>query len=169
MASNLDLSGIVNVQTRLGRLANLTRETVRPLLEEGGRILIEDNERGLLAGLDANDQPMPPTKRQMDGGKSKRLGAGPPLVPNRKASRAILWFGKGGGAVRYGQDATGYFVDAGWDSFTASNGRDVLSMHANPVNAPYPRRDVISHPRPTAVRRFRAAVNVWARNLLRRR
>lgn len=167
--SRLDFSGVVNVQARLRRVAALSRADIEPLLQEGGRILIEDNARGLLAGEDAHGAPMPATQRELGIGSSRREGSGPPLAPKRRQSRAIAWFARGGGAPRYGQDGTGYFVDAGWDSFTAPNGRDILSMHAYPAaGARYPRRDVISRPRPTAVARFREAVRVWAQNLIRR-
>ena len=34
-------------------------------------------------------------------------------------------------------------------------------MHAEPENAPYPRRDVIRQPRPTAIKRCRAQLRAF--------
>lgn len=88
-------------------------------------------------------------------------GSGPPLVPNREVSRAIhnvevSW-----------TDFPPWRCMLRWIGFDAANGRSILDMHAHPTGgARYPRRDVISHPRPTAVNRFREAVKTFFRERL---
>lgn len=166
IASTVDLAPLKRVSAHLRRIADAgaanAMPVVEPLLVEWETILQQDNERGLLAGLDCDDQPMPPTRREQTPRLSNTLGSGPPLVPSGTASRAIQL-----ARTAHGQDGVGFRAYLAWEGFTAENGRHILSMHARPINAPYPRRDVIAKPRPTAIRRAREALRKWGRDLLR--
>lgn len=151
--------GLARIRLHLRRAAALD---CTELMEEGARILREDNERRALAGLDCEDRPMPPTRREMDPDLSRRRGSGPPLAPNRIASRVIRLV-----QVTW-TTAAPWASLLRWAGFDANNGRPVLGMHANPGGgARYPRRDVISRPTPTAVKRFRQAARDFVRAKLR--
>lgn len=54
--------------------------------------MLEGNEQGLLAGLDRDGEPMPPTKREMTPSIAARLGNGKPLNPKGGSSRSIADF-----------------------------------------------------------------------------
>lgn len=166
-SSTIDLTPIKRVSKALDRIARAGSADAMPIIEplmiRWETILKEDNERGLLAGLDADDQPMPKTQRELSPSLSRRKGAGPPLVPRGRQSRAIAL-----ARTAHGHDGVGFRAYLGWDGFLAEgNGRGVLGMHANPIGARYPKRDVIARPRPTAVRLAREALREWGRTLLR--
>lgn len=250
----LSITGLEQLGQLAGRLREAAALDLTDVMEEGGAMLLEDNERGLLAGLDCDEQPMPPTQRetttfagtiahqaateaaykaareaksgvsashrqeikaargklreakraaprkkgakgrkktgavrywerrvgQLEGRKllvgervaaernlastkaardkarkrrtsrAQTEGAGPPLVPHGAQSRAIRLLE----VTEVGRDSAGWYVLAAWDSFDSKDGRPILEMHANPIDAPYPKRDVISKPRPSVVRRF---------------
>jgi hypothetical protein len=79
-----DFSGL------LGMLKRLAQPDLRPLAEEIKRIVLEGNEAGLLAGLDADGVPFAELKDSTIEGRVRREGGyGPPLVPRFSASRLI--------------------------------------------------------------------------------
>lgn len=160
----VDPGGLETIRAHLQRIATVEQQAalVEPLLLRWETILAEDNKRGLLAGLDCNDQPMPPTQRERDTSLSRRLGGGKPLVPRDTRSRAIRLARTG-----HGRSASGYFAALAWDGFTASNGRSILTMHRSAHGAPYPVRDVISRPRPTAVNLARNSLREWGETILK--
>jgi hypothetical protein len=142
----------------------------RPLLEEGERILLEDNERRLHAGLDVDDKPMVPTLRERGiGGEWRTIGghpvlvkadtnppAGPPLIPHKAASRWLR-------LARTGHEhrpPDGWVVYLGWPGFTDDRGVEIPSYHRTGGKR-LPRRDQSSHPSPTAVKRWRQAFVDW--------
>jgi hypothetical protein len=75
MNSRIDVSGAKRIRDRLDRLANPEME-IRDLLDHWGTILLEDNRRRGLAGLDCNDQAMIPTLREMSLGQLHKQLAG---------------------------------------------------------------------------------------------
>ena len=54
------------------KLARLGDPDATPLLERWVETLIEGNRRGVLSGVDGNDQPMPPLKYRQGAGKRTR-------------------------------------------------------------------------------------------------
>jgi len=157
-----NLEGLTKVRKRLEAIQQLD---FSPLMVDGERILREDNTRRALAGLDCNDNPMPVTMREINTAMSRRKGTGPPLAPNRRASREI-----NPGVVQTASTRSApWLATLRWVGFDAKNGMPILGMHAYAVgsNHPYPRRDVISHPTPTAVAKFRAALRAFVRQQLR--
>lgn len=157
-----NLEGLTKVRKRLERIQQLD---FSPLMAEGARILKSDNTRRALAGLDCNDQPMPVTMREINAAMSRRKGTGPPLAPNRRASRVINLT-----ETAYSRSSP-WVATLRWIGFDSKNGKSILGMHAYDVgtNHPYPRRDVISNPTPTAVRLFREALVRFVRERLRAR
>ncbi len=149
-----NLEGLTRVRKRLEAINRLD---FTPLMAEGARILNEDNRRRALAGLDCNDQPMPVTMREINAATSRRKGTGPPLAPNRRASRVIQL-----AETSYTRSAP-WVSMLRWIGFDSKNGLPILGLHAYEVgtNHPYPRRDVISNPTPIAVARFREALEAF--------
>lgn len=172
----VDLAGLDAVQGRLDRALALD---FTELMQEGARILQEDNRDGLLAGLDCDGNPMPETWRERNPegfwftrgvgpgrkvirvGGGQELGFGPPLVPRGGQSRAIA-------NTRVGwTTAAPWHSFLSWTGFDTADGRSILGLHAvPPAGAPYPRRDVIGRPRPTAIARFRKALELFVRSVL---
>jgi hypothetical protein len=99
---NLDVSTSGDLEGYLARLQG-SLANLKPLGDDLAAIIVQGNERGILAGLDANDQPMAPVKAQ-DG----RPG-GPPLAPHGSASRVVTHF-KADVQVTPG----GLQIEAGW-------------------------------------------------------
>lgn len=155
MQARSDISGIGRIIKHLKSLSDIE---IRPLAEEMGRIMVEENRRRLLAGLDSDEKPMPPTKRELGIGSSQRRGSGPPLVPRRTASRAIALFR----VIRYERSGKGEMrIVCGWDSFDTRKGQSIPDLHARPgPGARYPRRD-IKRVGPTAIKRCREAAVVF--------
>lgn len=150
------------------------------LMVRGAQILQEDNERYLLEGLDSDGHAMPATWRERNpegfwftrgtGPGRKRVhvrggqeaGHGPPLVPHREQSRAIRDTQVGW------TTAEPWMSMLTWVGFDTDDGRAVLGLHARPEpGAPYPRRDVVSHPRPATIARFVEAMDLFVRPFLR--
>jgi hypothetical protein len=160
--ATVNTSGLVRIRARLGRVANAD---YTPLMQEWRRILEEDNERGLIAGEDAFGRPMQTTQREMGAAKSRRLGTGKPLAPNRSQSRAIKFT-----QTTYGKDAQGWFALLRWVNFLDRKGRQILGHHKAgiPSKGGHIVRDVVSRPRPNAVRRAKEAARKFVRTLLRK-
>jgi hypothetical protein len=96
---------------------------------------------------------------------SQTKGSGKPLVPRGTSSRAISRAQTDSG--RTGPHTWESVIF--WQDFTSADGREILAMHANPVNAPYPRRDVIAQPRPSTTEKFVRRAREYVQNLLRAR
>jgi len=93
------------------------------------------------------------------------MGTGPPLAPNGVASRVV-------NQTETASTRSAPWVSyLRWISFDAENGLSILGMHAHQEGHswPYPKRDVISHPTPTAVRRFREELRRFVRERMRAR
>jgi hypothetical protein len=141
-----------------------------PLMEEGGRILLEDLERRAFAGLDVDDKKMPPTLRERGiGGEWRTIRghpvlvevdpnppAGPPLIPHNAASR-LLRLARTGHEHRPPNMWAAYL---GWPGFTSDSGVEVLAYHRTGGKR-LPRRDQSSHPSPTALKRWQQAFRDW--------
>lgn len=161
-----NLEGLVKIRKHLERAAKLD---YTPLMEEGARILQQDNIRRSLAGLDCNDQSMPSTQRERDP-KQTQLGAkgtGKPLDPNREQSRIVANV-----RVSWTQNhAAPWYSTLAWMGFDSKRGEPILAFHAHTRGHdwPYPKRDVISHPTPTATKKFRAALRAFVRSELRKK
>jgi hypothetical protein len=76
-----DFSGL------LGMLRRIAQPDLRPLAERIKQIIVEGNEQGLLAGLDADGKPFAPLAD--DTYARGRGGLGPALSPRFSASRFI--------------------------------------------------------------------------------
>lgn len=59
MPTLLDLTGLTRLQARFNKIAN---PDARPLIHTLGNIIVDDNRRGVLAGLDKDGNPMVKTK-----------------------------------------------------------------------------------------------------------
>ena len=135
MASGVEnIGGLIRVERYLRNLAKLD---MKPLATKIEKIVISENQRRLLSGLDSNDAAMKPTKREQNPNLSRRLGGGPPLIPNRKASRAIQLFR----VVDRTFHSGGFVIVFSWPGFTSSNGKSILGFHKN-GSGPYPVRDI---------------------------
>ena len=86
MPSTIDFSGLERLKKRVEKLGQVDYS---PVVAEWAQTLLDDNERGLMAGEDAEGRPMPATQREQSTGRSQRQGSGKPLVPKGPTSRAI--------------------------------------------------------------------------------
>lgn len=180
--------GLKAIQERLNRLANLTDEAVAPLLDELRDIVTEDNRKGVLAGRDKSDQPMPETKYRLNrvsrtrartrkqGFGMTRFGlqgdnltsaeyrtlTGPPLAPRRDRSRVIANF-----VTRAGKSGQGrYFVEWGWANVVNAKGQTFLQYHFDGKGR-LPKRD-LRGVRPWGQERMKRALREWSRGVLKR-
>lgn len=142
----------------------------RELMEEGERILLEDNERRLLAGLDIHDAPMVATLREQGiGGQWRTIRgkpvlierdehppAGPPLIPHNRSSRWIA-LARTGHEHRPPHDWAAYL---GWPGFTSDDGTEIPRYHRLGEGR-LPIRDQSSRVSPTAAGRWAQAVRDW--------
>jgi hypothetical protein len=159
----INLAALTGVKDALDRIARGDID-MRPLLEQGEQIILEGNRDGLIAGTDGDGQAMPRTQREQSVALSRRLGSGRPLVPNGAASRAIRLAKADSGQI----GPTTWQVIINWDGFTANNGRNIPEMHANPVKARYPRRNIMDI-RPATVKAFEDAAAVYLAKVLRKK
>jgi hypothetical protein len=82
-----------NFDGLLGLLRRIAAPDLRPLAEEIKRIIVEGNEAGLLAGLDADGVPFAELRESTIEGRVRREGGyGPALIPRFSASRLIERF-----------------------------------------------------------------------------
>lgn len=186
----VDLAPLERLAAHLDTIADLDRQAdlVEPLLLRLETVLRDDNERGLLAGLDCNDQPMPPTQREThqhsawrtikgrrvlvalatppkagdQGPIRHRKGGGKPLVPRGTQSRAIANARTAHGRL----GPRSYFAALAWHAFDSDAGAPILAYHRTASGAPYPVRDVMSRPRPTAVGLAKKSLREWGEQLL---
>jgi hypothetical protein len=148
----------------------------KELMEEGERILFEDNERRLLDGLDVFDQPMPATLREQGiGGRWVTIKgrpvlvepdpnppAGKPLIPHTRASRWIT-LAQTGHEHRPPNEWAAYL---GWPGFTSDDGTEIPKYHREGKGR-LPRRDQSSQTSPTANRRWQQAFRDWIDSIRR--
>ena len=69
MPANVDWPGYDALQANL---SHLTQFDARPLMERWKDIVVEGNRRGVLAGVDGHDNPMPPLKYRDGKGRNTR-------------------------------------------------------------------------------------------------
>ena len=153
----VDLRGLDRL---IGGLAGLRKPDVRPLLDATARMLVEENARKALAGLDCNNQPLRVTQRERLASRSRRLGSGKPLAPRYRASRIITRARAAGFVSPDG----GFQVVLDWPGFTDRKGRPILGHHQKGIRTRSGFkivRDVVSHARPDTVKRFRAMARAF--------
>lgn len=194
-ATTVNLDALGRLGTKLRAVADLSNiEAVRPLLEEFGRIIVEDNRRGVLAGLDRHGRRVAPvTYRGSTVGPVKTRGRnfgrasgtykggsganlspseykklnGPPLAPRYQQSRIIANLVVTYGAVNMGRtiwQTTGY-----WKDVVRPDGRPLLPPHfrgARLRRGRLPKRDMAGV-RPQGRREARQKTREWAREYLR--
>jgi hypothetical protein len=174
------------------KLARLADPDASPLMEQWGDAMREDNRRGILAGLDKDDNPMPITQRQLQHQATHRRFAtfkrtknirvsrrspaisgaarralteqdGPPLAPARERSRSIANYGTS--YTRTGQrwEAIGFWADV-----VSNRGIPFLKFHfAGPQHNPrLPIRDLAGI-RAYGMNLCKKAATLWARSLLK--
>ncbi len=175
-----------------GLLARIATADPTPLLEEFERIVEADNERGVLAGLDKDGNPMPPVTYRPKASKGpglsrkqqsprhnafgKRYQAtgdnltssqyrkldGPPLAPRRKASRVIKNLDIGS----FYDPATGKGIAFGaWKGVVSKKGVAFLAFHFNGEGR-LPRRD-LRGVRPWGREQAKQALRRWWKSLLK--
>jgi hypothetical protein len=139
----------------LGMLQRLAQPDLRPLAERIRLIIIEGNEQGLLAGLDADGQPFVELRESTIEGRVRREGGfGPPLVPRNSASRLIDGFRV---TVEPTSDG-GFSIKGGWPGVPEVEFFRTGTRHMarrNPVGI-----------RPETQTRIQEAINDFARSLV---
>lgn len=123
------------------------------------RILRQDLERRALDGLDINDRPMVPTKREMSQELSRRLGGGPPLAPHGLQSRLVRYAYTRSGTLT----TRSWFAELTWRGFDDDRGKPILEYHQHgiPSSRGVIVRDELSHPSPTAYSRYYKEANAF--------
>jgi hypothetical protein len=148
------------------------------LVEEGERILFQDNERRLMAGLDVHESPMVATLREQGiGGEWRTIRgrpvliepddnppAGPPLLPRGRASRWIQLARVR--VVDVFQPPNIWVASLGWPDFL-SGGLSIPDLHSRGAGR-LPIRDQTSRASDTAVRLWKAAIRDWVNDTIRR-
>ncbi|MGE4196024.1 MAG: hypothetical protein AB7G11_02725 [Phycisphaerales bacterium] len=131
-------------------------------MNQSETILVAENTRLALAGLDSDEREMKTTQRERSPALSAKLGGGPPLLPHSQASRRIRLFR----VVRKEKLPTGGFVlTIGHPGFTATNGKSIPALHAQGGRR-YPKRDV-TRIGPTARKKIQDAAAAFYRKELR--
>jgi hypothetical protein len=138
------------------KLRRLRDPDASDLMEDWERVIVEDHRRGVLAGLDKDDQPMPPLKYRggrgapTKGRKKSQFGTvkhpnnpgsggnlstsqyrkltGPRLAPRGEESRVITNLHTG-----HGRDAktNAWFAVGAWDRVVSKKGVPFLMFHFN--------------------------------------
>lgn len=146
----IDLGGLARVQAKLNRLKNLSLTDMRPVLEKIEKIMVEDNRKGLLAGIGGKDQAAPTLRyrsgkgrktnaRKAGFGKGRghnptplassasgkyQFATGPYLAPFRTKSRVITNY-----HTRHGQDGKTFFIEGAWLDILSKKGKPFLRYH----------------------------------------
>ena len=186
--ATFDFPGLARLKKKLDRLGN---PDASDLMGQWRQILAEGNRRGVLSGLDGNDQPMTPLKYRNGAGKTTRnrrvpkygkptfgpwLGrganltteeyqklTGPRLAPRGEESRVIRNLYT---ETRYSNPGHWTAV-AAWRDVVSRKGFKFLPVHfEGSARANIPRYDL----RPVRAEDYRYCVNAfraWARKLLR--
>ena len=153
-------SAIAGIKSLSNRIRNTfspegLRRNLSPLRKELEELIVLENTRAILEGLDKNDVPMVPTQREM-GARSRSLGYGPPLAPRFRDSRVITMFRA---SVTEADDG-GFEIDGDW------GGLFFLQYHVD-SGAPrtkLPVRDIVGI-RPSTAAKIDAKVANWAANI----
>jgi hypothetical protein len=166
-------------------LAGLEDPDASALMEEWEAIIVEDNARGVMAGRDKDDAPMPPvTYRDGRAGRPRKgdaFGAhnpgvagnlapadyrrltGPPLAPRGLDSRVITNL-----MTEHGRDpaeAHAWYAKGAWLDVVNADGVPFLQYHFDGAGK-LPRRD-LRGVRPEGLRRAEEALARWVDNLLK--
>ena len=180
MADLGDFAGIDRVKRRLQSLKDVDAS---PLMERWKDILVEGNRRGVLAGLDGKDQPMPPLQYRNGAGKNTanrqareygrsryqavggsganlttkqyRQLTGPRLAPRREASRVIKNLQT---ETRYDAAADRWTAVAAWRDVVSKKNVHFLPFHFDGLirsKKPLPKYDL----RPVRERDRKFALN----------
>lgn len=194
-ATVINLDALRGIGRQLREIADLDNEdAVRPLLEKWGRVIIEDNRRGVLNGQDRHGNPVPPVtyrKGNVIPTRGRRRGSdrwgramgtykpgvganlttaeyrrltGPPLAPRRGNSRIIQNLG-----VEYGRTSTGWETVGAWKDVVRPDGLPLLPPHfagAKLRKGRLPKRDMAGL-RPQGRREARRVARQWAVAYLR--
>lgn len=160
------------LQHKLDRLRN---PDVAPLLTLLENTIEADNRRGVLAGTDGDDKPMPLTWRQQNeesvwvtkvlpDGRVVRFkmlgwkegGKGPALAPHGESSRTVQSL-----RTAFFMDGPGEWVVVGaWENVLSKTGVPFLPFHFR-GEGKLPRRDLAGL-RPAGYREAVESVDVWA-------
>lgn len=176
---------------KLNRLGNIGYAEMEPLLIEAEMILVEDNRKGVLSGMDVHGVSAPPLKyrgqrihfpkvRARPAAKFGRVFAqfqgtagdnlttaqyqqlnGPRLAPRGEQSRVITNF-----RTQHGQQGGVYFVGGAWVNVVNKQGRPFLRYHftGRGHNPKYDLRGI----RRWGMEKTWEAVRRWAKDILTR-
>jgi hypothetical protein len=184
----VSIDGLGSLGRRLRKVADLNNiEAVRPLLEEFGRIIIEDNRVGVLSGRDGEGRPVRKTvyrTSRVRGASPRTTGFGrasgtpktgpdanlsipeyqaldgPPLAPRGEESRIIANL-----VVGYGRASAGWQTVGVWDDVVTPDGRKLLLIHARGEGG-LPVRNMIGI-RPWGRKQVQKATREWAKAYLK--
>lgn len=142
----VDFRALDKVRVLADQLKSVSLRQMKPTLIKIAKVMVEDNRRGILAGLDARGQPAPaltsrtgkgrkPAPRKAGFGKTRGFNpnpvsgkyanaTGPRLAPFTIKSRVITNY-----ATQYGQDGTTFFVEGAWIDVLSSKGKPFLHYH----------------------------------------
>lgn len=193
LSGRVDMRGLDNLRRKVAAIADLTdRRNVRPLLDELGRTIVEDNRAGVLSGLDKDDKPMRPLRYRK--GRSKptayrapsqfgigrrtlrndnlttaeyRKLTGPRLAPRRAESRVIRNLKLQVPTLHRKPTGAEWIVSAAWIDIKTPEGADLLRYHFDPSNPAlfYDLRGV----RPRGMRKARELAIRFMRAIISRR
>lgn len=189
-ATTINLDRIGKLGRKLLEVADFhsNYDAVLPLLEVFEKIIVEDNRRGVLNGLDRQGNPVVPVKyrtgvavpirarrgdrygtirgrakpgvdENLTSSEYKRL-TGPPLAPRRARSRIIQNL-----VTRHDKTARGWEAVGAWKDATNSSGQPLFPPHFK-GRGRLPKRDMAGV-RPQGRREAREATKLWARHYLR--
>lgn len=173
------------------KLSRLKDPDASPLMETWEKIIVEDNRKGVLAGTDKDDRPMPPLKYRGGKGasaKGRKGGArgtvaagannpgtggnlttaeyqkltGPRLAPRGANSRVITNLHTGSG--RDPGAANRWFAMGAWLDVVSKRGAKILPAHFSGLNR-LPRYD-LAGVRAWGQKQAREALRQWAGKLL---
>jgi hypothetical protein len=187
----VDMRGLDALTRKLRGLVDVTdRKNMTGILDDLGKVIIEDNRRGVLSGLDMDGKPMPPLRYRNGKGKPtkyrpKRFGSGrsglrgdnlttaeyqkltgPRLAPRRAESRVIRNLKLIRPIFERTTNGSRWVVSAQWFDVKTDKGQPILPWHFNGEgrNPRYDLRGV----RPEGMRTARFLLIRWARAAIRR-
>lgn len=181
----VNLSGLDKLQTRLRSLVDVTRRpNVRAILNDLGKVIVEDNRAGVLSGTDKDGQPMPPLRyrngrgrqtkyrrERFGAGRAKRLDnlttseyrrlTGPRLAPRRAESRIVRNLRLRTPIFERTANGSRWVVSAAWVDVLSRKGVPFLRAHFDGRNR-LPKYD-LRGVRPAGMRKARELWIRWAR------
>jgi hypothetical protein len=114
---------LARLAARVKRLANPSHRGLDAKLK---RIVLDDNKRRALAGLNVDGKPLDTTDRERSASLSRRKGGGKPLDPRREGSRIIT---RAVCTVKIDRAANVVDVEKDWPGFTDDDGIPILRHH----------------------------------------